>query len=89
MQKAITTLAVYLVFTVALIVVTVTVAGISPTSLLLTCIVLCLMIPLTFRAVQGRLDLFSPCNRKYRLRRNVCGATTRRFGYGRNHSPRL
>jgi hypothetical protein len=60
MQKAITTLAVYLVFTGALIVVDVIVAGISPTSLLLAGIVLGLMIPLAFRAAQGRLDLFEP-----------------------------
>jgi hypothetical protein len=60
MQKAKTTLVVYLVFNGALIVVAVTIAGISPTSLLLTCIVLCLMIPPAFRAAHGRLDLFEP-----------------------------
>jgi len=60
MQKAYSTLAVYLVLTGALIVVAVTVAGISPTSFLLVGIVLSLIIPQAFRAAQGRLDLFEP-----------------------------
>ena len=60
MQKAYSTLAIYLVLTGALIVVAVTVAGISPTSFLLVGIVLSLMIPQAFRAAHGRLDLCEP-----------------------------
>lgn len=60
MKKVYTTLIIYSTLTVVLIVCAVTVADISPTSLLLTGIVFSLMIPLAFRAAQGRLDLFEP-----------------------------
>lgn len=59
-QKIYATLLIYSALIIVLIVCAVIVADISPTSLLLTGIVLSLMIPLAFRAVRGRLDLFEP-----------------------------
>ena len=60
MKKVYITLIIYSTLTFVLIICAVTVADISPTSLLLTGIVLSLMSPLAFRAAQGRLDLFEP-----------------------------
>ena len=60
MQKAHITLAVYSALTGAFILFAVTVADVSPTSLLLTSIILALMIPMAFHTAKGSLDLFEP-----------------------------